>query len=54
MSSCIVKADKMYENREKAVSKKKSLVVVIFFTYCVYSACIVFKYVFSLDYFKEK
>ena len=43
----------MYEDRNKAVSKKKSLVVVIFFVYCIYTTCLIFKYVFSLDYFKE-
>ena len=53
MSSCIEKADKMYENREKAVSKKKSLVVVIFFTYIVYSTSIFMKYVFDLKYFED-
>ena len=44
----------MYEDRDKAVSKKKSLVVVIFFVYIIYSVCLVFKYVFALDTFKEK
>ena len=54
MSSCIVKADDMFQKKDGAVSKKKSLVVVIFFAYCVYSTCIVFKYLFSLDDIKKK
>ena len=50
---CIMKADEMFEDKDKAVSKKKSLVVIIFFLYIIYVISLMFKYIFSLDYFKK-